>query len=634
MSGSSTSGTSGTSGGPDHVATPCDEVECGPGSCEVVSGVPTCSCDAGYVDVGLKCVPCETVQGGVASVEIAPETVRLSVALQDVLGNPLGGAPYDRGEILLRNRKTGDEVLLGTTADDVLEGRALPGRYDVVYRVLESTGRAPLNHAAILDRVTLPDEQTIGPVRAAQIRVIVDVDGAPPPNGASDVGRILLRNRQAPEADVIVVGPTSSAQTTLTVLPGSYDVLYEAIETTTGGTLPRNPWALLDESLEVAAGDGAEVPVALPVSLETVNAGLEVVLDDSPAPLGEYGRLLLVDPVDGTEIPLGNTNEAGGQITTGPVLRRNYDVYYEVVEAPTGLVPANRRALVTTLDWEAAPPASEVPIPIELFTARVTIEPKLAGAAPDPSDGVAEIWLRNPETGDEAYVGRTDEAELSATVLAGSYDIVYRVVDAGTAFAANTAGVLESIVLEPGDVSSVPVALDNAQVDGQVWLAMQPPPATPYESGLLWLVNPDTGDRVAAASTVEGTVGVRLLPGTYEVRYGVEQGGAQVPANVDASVGTFDLPDATAASLDVDLAPRLLTVQGTFDGAPAPGAPMSALLRLRNVESGARFVVGRTEAPAERAVLPGTYVVEYAVEEAGAELPKNTNAEVMCIRVE
>ena len=632
---SSTGGSSGGSSDGFDVVDPCDDVVCGPdGSCRVTPDGPTCDCPEGYVDVGLRCVTCETVPGGEVSVEIAPVTARVFVEIQDVLGDPLGTTPYDRGEILLRNRKTGDEVLLGTAADEVVEGRALPGTYDVVYRVLESTGRAPLNRSAILGRMTLPDEETIGPVRAAQVRVVVDVDGAPPPNGASDVGRILLRNRKAPEDDVIVVGPTSSAQTTLTVLPGSYEVLYEAIETTVGGALPRNPRAVLSETLHLAGGDGAEVPIALDVSLETVNTGLEVIVDGSPPPAAEYGRLVLVDPVDGTEIPLGNTNEAGGQITTGPVLRRNYDVYYEVVEAPTGLVPANRRALVTTLDWEAVPPANEVPIPVDLSTAQVTIEPKLGGVAPDPSDGVAEVWLRDPQTGDEAYVGRTDEAELSATVLAGSYEIVYRVVDAGTAFAANTAGRLDAVDLVAGDKLSVSVDLDAAAVDGQLSLAMQPPPATPYESGIVWLVDPDREDRVAAASTVKGTYAVRLLPGNYEVRYGVEQGGVMVPVNVDAVIGTVDVPSAGPMSVDIDLEPRLLTFKGTFDGQLAPGAPMSALLRLRSVEGGERFVVGRTDAPAERAVLPGTYVVEYAVEEAGAELPKNTNAEVMCIQVE
>ncbi len=641
--GEMSSGTGGTSGGTSEPGMPealCDYIDCGPnGSCTVVDGLPACMCASGYVDVGLQCKKCSPVgDGQTVDLDVAPDSVSVQLEFR-INDAPIEPTATDMAEILLWNRVTGDEVLLGTAYDGLLEGQALPGTYDVIYRVVESSGRIPRNVRAVLGHVTTSTDDSIPTFDASPrfVNLVLTIDGQTPPTDTGEFGEIVLERESNPQ-DAFVVGTTADGTISVPLLPGRYRVRYRAVETLGTSRLPSNPDLVLPTYVYVSDNQGQELPTTVPVEIATVRASFAVTLDGMAPPESqtERGRLVLVDPVTGARIPIGTTEAAGGIVSTGRVAATTYDVYYTVDGSVEGKVPENRWAKVDTVAWDGLSGDIEVPRAIALTSAKVTIEPTLGPNPVTPADGVAEIWLRSDE-GDEVFVGRTDDADLSATVLPGTYHVVYRVVSPGSALPHDTAGHLDTIVVSAGAPVTRSVDLTPAVLSGALTLASGPAPDSQYESGTVYLYDPSTGNRIVLATTADGSYARRVLPNPgaeLELRYGVEEGGEVVPANADA---VLDAPKVSIGpgptNLDVALDSATLDFSPNFGGAPVPLTTEWATFWLRHVETGDRFPVGSTLAPTTREVLPGRYAVEYTAVEASDVLPWNTRGVVTCIDV-
>ncbi|RMG96066.1 MAG: hypothetical protein D6705_12195 [Deltaproteobacteria bacterium] len=637
-------GTGGT--GPDTVdpESPCTDVDCGPEEATCVLDadlVPHCQCPTGMVDVALRCVPCDPVEGPEISVDLNAVPTRVSVAFEKG-EETIASTPYDVAEIALRNRQTGDEIVLGTTMDEKLEAQVLPGVYDVEYRSIESSGLLPANAAGRISGPTaVPIEnQSDFTIEPAYLSLRLTVAGGDPASDG-ELGRVFLRREGNPR-DVFEVLSTEDDTALVAVLPGRYEVLYRAVSTlSAGGKLPKNTETVVpDVFVEVDKGEGAEVPKEILVNLPTFTTTLVVTVGGAAAPNAptEFGRIHAVDASTGAATLIGDTSAPMGAIPVGPLLPGVYDLYYELGESQSGQMPANRWVRIGTVDWSALSGNVEVPMAIDVPVQLASFDLSVGGAPIDPADGVAEIWLRGEHPDDEIYVGRTNDADLSVRVIPGTYRVLYRTVNPGVKLPENGVGDLGEITVPAGGPSQHAVDLEAATVTGTVTVGGGPGPDSQYEHGWLYLFDPETGGRVVLGDTGSANFLRRVLPktGAYQLRYEVEQGGGVVPANTDAIVQKEVVVEvAEPVNLDVLLGPVDLGIVPVYGGGAVPPTVDWGTIWLRDVETGARFPVGTSTNETSRAVLPGTYVVEYQAEETAAKvLPQNSRGAVRCISVQ
>jgi hypothetical protein len=148
----------------------------------------------------------------------------------------------DYGTVYLRT-DAGDEVALGTTYSGSYSIRAVPGTYDVYYKVGTGGSLAPRNTSA---RIKTPVVLMAGATTALDIDVpsalisgTVKIAGNTV-SSTGDAGALTLRDAKG---DIIILGSTSVGMYSLRVVPGTYDLYYAV--STAGALAPRNTGAKL-----------------------------------------------------------------------------------------------------------------------------------------------------------------------------------------------------------------------------------------------------------------------------------------------------------------------------------------------------------------------------------------------------
>ena len=144
---------------------------------------------------------------------------------------------YDDGLLYLRDRGTGDTVLLGSTRVEDIDRPVVPGAYDLVYAVEAAGPTVPINADAELDNVDV----SLNPVLSFDIPVstlggAVTVMGSQPPSGQFNQADLVLQDVSTD--DVIYLGRLTGGAFSQQVTDGTYILTYRG-QTSSGG-VPRN----------------------------------------------------------------------------------------------------------------------------------------------------------------------------------------------------------------------------------------------------------------------------------------------------------------------------------------------------------------------------------------------------------
>lgn len=273
-----------------------------------------------------------TIESGVQALDVNVATAMVTGVIT-VANDAPPADPGDDGLVLLRNPLTGDEALLGNTANGSYAQRVVQGAYDVYYRQETSSGGVPVNtNARLMAGVDVKGGANLDiDVPMVTVSASITVGGQVPPASVYDDGVLYLRNVQT--GDSVLLGNTRLAALERPVVPGTYDVLY--VVEAAGPTMPINAQSHLTT---VDVGRGAALDVDIPVAVLQGS----ITQASQPPPQSIYNRaaLLLHDVATDDVVYLGPF-EAGSFART--LTAGTYVVVYQAL-ATTGLVPANTNA--------------------------------------------------------------------------------------------------------------------------------------------------------------------------------------------------------------------------------------------------------------------------------------------------
>jgi len=444
---------------------------------------------------------------------------------------PTPEGQYENGTVVLVDRTTGDEVVLGETRTGEYRIKVVPGAYDVHYRRKLAETIAPINGDAPVTTVIVDGAE---PAQSFDVDVDVvtlsgtfTIDGATPPLGAYENGRIVLRH--AVTGDEVMLGQTRDGSYTVPVVAGSYQLIYQRL---TGGTqVPINRAALLDEPTIGGEGEGEAQSLDVDVATAVVTGVITVGDAVPPSDPGDDGLIILRNLETGDEAPLGNT--ANGAYSQR-VVRGPYDVYYRQ-ETSSGGVPVNTNALLQSIDVQGGANL-DIDIPMVTVSAAITV----GGQIPPSSvydDGV--LYLRNTETGDSVLLGNTRLAALERPVVPGNYDVLYVVEAAGPTMPINASSHLSSVDLR--STTALDIDIPVAVLQGAITVAGEAPPQSAYDRAVLLLHDVETSDVVYLGASNASGFARTLTAGTYVLVYQALTSTGLVPANTKAGLACLEL---------------------------------------------------------------------------------------------
>ncbi len=361
-------------------------------------------------------------------------------------------------------------------------------------------------------------------------------------------------------------------------------------------------------------------------------------MEPPPIDQASSGELFLYNPETGDKVFQASTNELAFNTKA---ISGIYDVAYSVVANSAGELPWNKHAVlervgVTTLvgltdEHSVTVKSTRLDGKIRVNTGAP--EPVLPG---DESDD-GKLYLRNHDTGDEVYLGKTSETPYASLhVLAGEYDLVYELESPGAMMPRNHRAVLPNkVVVEATNSTgealdlSIPVVIAT----GSFTLNGEPTLDDEDNRGLVMLRDPVTEDVIELGETSEGGYSLPIVPGTYEVLYtGITSSGpAPMPMNAGAVLETitisFDDPNN-----DINIQAVSIGGDVTIDDvAPPDHAGDDGELWLEAAGEGyedlGRVRLGNTtEGSYATTVIEGTYDLYYSQETASDLVPVNTHA--------
>jgi hypothetical protein len=505
----------------------------------------------------------------------------------------------------------GDRALLGTTMFFSSSASVLPGTYDVYYRLTNAGPGLPANTSAkIMSGVVVapaPSQTTLDIlVPATPVTVALTLTGITTSNVAGD--SIHLRTAAGDDAPLGRASPTP-------VVPGTYDVYYVPAPATIG---PVNSSAKLQSGFVVGAS-----PVTLNVNVPGATVSGAFTLNGSktpPAgsPTAAYGLSLRSAAGDRA----GLASQLGAYSAT--VIPGTYDLYFNTSAGATGLVSSPSTLLQTGIVVGSGPLTLNVDVPATTVSGTITVN----GAQVASPAGIGMLTLQNATTtwtfaATTTMPHSSTPAGAYATALvAGTYDLYYGVVTAGTGVPSNASVKLRSGVVIgttspqtldvdiPATTVTGTITVNGAQVDSSMG------------TGALHLRNAAGDDALLGSTGVAGTYAQLVVPGTYDLAYAVINTGPGVPPNQSAKLRSGIVVGSTPLALDIDVAAPKVSGAITVNGMQSSGNPNAvANLVLQNA-SGDKALLGNTfGATYGRYVIPGTYELMYENQTAGGISP-------------
>jgi hypothetical protein len=517
--------------------------------------------------------------------------------------NPL----YEIGELALLDTGAMSAVELGKSYEQGYDLMLVHGTYDSVYRYVAGA-EIPVNSAGtIATGIVIGAPQTVNiDVPVATVRPQFLLNGVDFPASVYNHANFYLQPVTSDE--LIFLGKSHIANDTVSVLPGTYRVIYEHYD---GALVPANEHARVMSDV-VISGD-----MLLVVDVPAFDVRTSFSHNGAPFPASQYIRaeFYLVDAT-GDEVFIGNSYDGPDTIS---VVGGVYDVEYR--HAQGGSIPLNAATVVASnVDLTSG---GAVAVDVASFT--LDINATLNGQ-PFPvseyDDGVLE--LRDPVTGSYSMLGNTHSPFTGLVVIPGTYDIAYS-HETGNDVPLNLRGVV---------ASSYAVA-DNQQLDLDVTahslsldltLDTEAFPLSQYNYADILLTGDETTEDIAASTTKSQDGPFLVLPGTYDVIYACHQC-SDIPFNHYATIlDDYDIIADGVIAKDIESV-RLETT-ATLNGNPFPQSFYESGVIFGELQSGDAVELTATPTTTDDVlVIAGDYTFYYQ-HANGDQVPANVWAVV------
>jgi hypothetical protein len=239
----------------------------------------------------------------------------------------------------------------------------------------------------------------------------------------------------------------------------------------------------------------------------------------------------------------------------------------------------------------------------------------------------ANFFLRNA-SGDEVYLGLSNDGGFDRRIVPGTYDVVYE-HKVGSQVPLNPrTTVLSSISLQTDTDFDINVTAIG--VSGSFSLNGAPFPNTAYESATISLRDPKSDTLVPLNDTYAGAYAIQLIPGFYDVVYEFQTGGSVVPKNTRATI-LRDVSLQKSQTWNVDVPSVHVTGAILVNGAPPPATAYdTGLVLFLDTRSDDSAVLRETmDQSYDVHLVPGTYDVGYQLLAGGdSVVPANRDARV------
>jgi hypothetical protein len=266
--------------------------------------------------------------------------------------------------------------------------------------------------------------------------------------------------------------------------------------------------------------------------------------------------------------------------------------------------------------------AFDVDIDVVDAVFRVTLDEAAFPASPTE---LGRIVLRSHDTHDEVELGLTTSGELTATVVAGTYDAYYEHVVGGNQVPLNRSAWLGDYVVD--DSGPIEIDVGRALVNVRVNINDELATVSPTNYARIVLVDPITGDEVLATTTLAPERAFYVVPGDYEVHYRWVIGSSSVPANRDAVLETVTIEDtADVQPLEVNVYYQAYSGDILVNDAPASASPTDygTLTLVSDDNPDDEIELGETfQQSYSIKLIPGSYTVYYSHRIGGGTVPAN-----------
>jgi hypothetical protein len=264
-----------------------------------------------------------------------------------------------------------------------------------------------------------------------------------------------------------------------------------------------------------------------------------------------------------------------------------------------------------------------IDVPSALVTPQYTLNGGLF-AQSEYNDG--NFLLRDvTESSDQPLLGSSHFANPdSVRIVQGTYDVLYQ-HETGDSVPQNVDGLVQTTGLINSD-QNLPIAVIAWLVTPSFKLNGGAFPVTEYDDARIYLKPATGGERIFLGNShTANPDALWIMPGTYDVIYELETGGANVPNNQSAVVMSGE-SITNSGILAVDVTMVDFVFDASLDGNLFPNSQYQrAMFFLRNsngdlVELGVSY-----ELPVRIRVIEGTYDIVYSHVQ-GAQLPANIDA--------
>jgi hypothetical protein len=264
-------------------------------------------------------------------------------------------------------------------------------------------------------------------------------------------------------------------------------------------------------------------------------------------------------------------------------------------------------------------------LPLIVVTGRILLN----GSVPPVSQYEhGDLLLRNPSTGDEVFLGNTRDGEYTATVLPGTYDIIFAKRSGSNFVPDNLAGFVTRQLIDNHE--PIDIELRTTAVAGSILFDDQTPPASQYENGRVFLRNVSTGDEVPLAQTRDATFSANVLPGTYSLRYEALAASVIAPHNPEAILRVIEVPEPSEIVHEIDASISIATVQGsiTLAGAAPPDSQYEngRIVFVDRTTGGEMEVAQTRKGEYSIPLVHGTYDIVYQRLAGSNIVPRNERA--------
>jgi len=464
----------------------------------------------------------------------SPRSLDIDVPLTTVSGTfTVKGATittWERGDCVLWLRTAaGEDIALSTTTTGTFSALVVPGTYDLYYREFRKGPAVPTN--------ALTNVKSGIVVGASPVSFSIDipatpVSGAVTFNGAklteADKGSYIFTLRNAAGDSAQLSSDVAKGSYSGLVIPGTYDLYYAYQSVGSVVAFPKNQSGKVQSGIVVGTS-----PLSLDINVPATTVSVTATINGSAASAA-IGEALVLRNAAGDAV--GFPGSSGDSVST-LAIPGSYELFY--VSRSRGGLPDNQSAKLRSGIVVGSSPLN---LDLDISTTTVSGSVAVNGAmSSDVKQGIGTVVLRADN--DRVELAATNAGAYSKVVITGTYDLVYAMLIDGPGIPVNASARLKQGIVAGKSPVSLDINVPTTVISGNV--TVNGVSANGTGAAALRLYG-ESGDRatIAGVSATNPSYSALVVPGSYELYYGVYNLDPAIPGNAHADLGCFTVAPA------------------------------------------------------------------------------------------